>query len=541
MILCFLAFGLSAQTKRCLRGDCRTEHSVLLYPNGDRYEGEFRDGQPHGRGILYYSNGNKHLGQFVNARREGPGKLVLRSGAEYVGNFRTDQRSGEGRMRFSNGNEYDGEWRNDRQEGKGTLAFTNGNRYRGQFVAGRMEGEGTMDYADGRRYTGQWQRNQWHGLGRLTRADGSSAEGEYVYGKTVVTVREYPAETAREASAFARNCNTGYCESGPGTYTYFTGEVYRGSFRNGEPAGTGTLLYPNGDRYEGGWEEHGPYGRGVMYYANGRTTGGVWLDGKLQRHIYPRNERMRVEDVEVDVDPEVKIWAVIVGVGDYPHNKPLKYTKDDAYHFNSHLQSPKGGAVPTERISLLVDEQATRANILRAAQRTLWRADDNDVIIFYFSGHGLRDNFLPIDFDGYHNRLQHADIRKIMDNSDAKHKLVFADACYSGSLLRAKSPHGGADHRYFEAFEAADAGVAFFLSSTAAEESLEDNHLKGGVFTHFLLKGMRGAADHNRDDLVTIRELYNYVGRRVEHYTMKRQHPVLLGRFDDDLPVSIRH
>ena len=62
------------------------------------------------------------------------------------------------------------------------------------------------------------------------------------------------------------------------------------------------------------------------------------------------------------------------------------------------------------------------------------RADENDVILFYFSGHGVPGAFLPVDFDGYDNRLEHYQLRDALLASRAKHKLVIADACHSGSF-----------------------------------------------------------------------------------------------------------
>ena len=540
LLLCVAQAG-HAQSKTCISGNCLNGYGTLQYPNGDRYRGEFVAGKPHGQGILYLSNGSKHWGTYKDSRREGPGKLRYHDGSEYIGQFSADRRSGAGVMTFANGDRYDGQWRNDRQEGKGDYLFSNGNRYTGEFRAGRFHGAGTMDYADGRRYTGQWAHNRYDGLGLYIETDGRELTAEYRSGKVTRIIGVKDTGLAAKEDALARDCNNSYCEDGLGTYTYLAGAKYRGSFRAGRPAGTGTLYYPNGDIYKGGWEENGPYGRGVMYYANGRTTGGIWLDGKLQRYLYANDEVMPEYDVPVLYDPDVRIWAVIVGVGDYTYNRKLNYTKDDAYAVYAQLRSPMGGAVPDTQITLLTDAEATRANILESAQRTLWQADDNDVVLFYFSGHGLQDQFLTYDFDGYHNRLQHADIRTIMARSQAKHKLVLADACYSGSLMRSKSPHGGADHRYFEAFEASEGGTAFLLSSTEAEESLEDNHLKGGVFTYFLLRGMTGKADFDHNGIVTISELFPYVQKNVVRYTSRRQTPVLIGQYADDMPLSTVH
>ena len=78
------------------------------------------------------------------------------------------------------------------------------------------------------------------------------------------------------------------------------------------------------------------------------------------------------------------------------------------------------------------------------------------------------------------------------------------------------------------------------MSSKSEELSLEDHGLRQGVFTYYLLQGMKGGADRNGDYLISIRELYNFVYGKVRDYTAGAQTPVLTGNFDDDMPVSLR-
>lgn len=70
------------------------------------------------------------------------------------------------------------------------------------------------------------------------------------------------------------------------------------------------------------------------------------------------------------------------------------------------------------------------------------RADENDVVMLYYSGHGLEGTFIPIDYDGFDHALQHDEVKEMFNKSKAKHKVCYADACHSGSLLAASSfPH----------------------------------------------------------------------------------------------------
>ena len=92
---------------------------------------------------------------------------------------------------------------------------------------------------------------------------------------------------------------------------------------------------------------------------------------------------------------------------------------------------------------------------------------------------------------------------------------------------------------YYEAFDNVLSGTAFMLSSKAEEFSLEDGGLRQGVFSHFLIKGIKGAADTNRDKVVTISELFAFVHFEVRKYSGNLQTPIMLGQYDQNMPVGV--
>ncbi len=92
---------------------------------------------------------------------------------------------------------------------------------------------------------------------------------------------------------------------------------------------------------------------------------------------------------------------------------------------------------------------------------------------------------------------------------------------------------------YYEALETVGAGTAILLSSRAEEASIEVNGLRQGVFSHYLLKGLKGGADRDGDRLVTIGELYDFTARAVRRYTQAHQSPTIQGQFDRQLPLAI--
>jgi hypothetical protein len=391
-----------------------------------------------------------------------------------------------------------------------------------------------MEYFNGDSYTGQWKDNQPHGSGQMTYAGGTQLRTEWSEGQPQVDWNSlgYTGE-----SYGLSNCNEG-CPDGPGRFIYADGTVYTGQIVNGSPYGAGTVTFTDGRRYEGGILNHRPYGLGVMQQSDGTLYGGIWEDGTLVRRLYS-GHRALPADQSVAYDPEVKVWAVVVGVAYYQHMQTLRYTDDDAYQFYAFLKSIEGGALPDEQLKVLIDEEATHENILRAMADTYRQADENDLIMFYFSGHGLPGSFLPVDYDGALNALGHDDVHDALLGSRSRHKLVIADACYSGSLA-AKS--GGSNSStlaaYYSALLEAQASTALMMSSNSEEISMEDGGLRSGVFSHYLIRGLKGEADASQDGLVTIEELFAYVHREVRGYTGNLQTPTLTGTYDARMPIA---
>ncbi|MEL6356904.1 MAG: caspase family protein [Bacteroidota bacterium] len=524
----------------CTKGDCKSGYGEYRFPDGARYHGEFKDGNLHGQGVLYYPDGGKYVGNWRSQMQQGKGRLTRADGTVYFGMWHEGQFHGEGEMKFINGNLVSGEWIHGQLTGHGTFLFANGDEYEGELFDSKLQGHGVMMYSNGDTYVGDWYNNQRSGLGRLSFEDGTYVDGTW---SKDFFQGNWDQRGYRGGAAELPNCSQG-CPDGYGEYRYPDGTIFRGEIAGGQPKGEGTVDYPDGNVYEGGYGNHRPEGLGTMRYTDGLIQGGVWRGGRLYRKLYEAQGRPAAT-VAVDSDPAVKVWAVIVGAERYLHMPSLKYTKSDAFYLYAHLRSPQGGALPANQIRLLVDEDATHRNIVMAMRDIYLRADENDVVLFYFSGHGLQGAFLPIDYDGFENRLAHHEIKDALLATRARHKLVIADACHSGSLSSNVDPNynsrGLEDklERYYTALNEAQGGTALLLSSKGVEYSLEDGGLRSGVFSHFLIRGLEGEADEDRDDLVSIQELFRYVHREVRTYTGNVQTPTLSGDYDPIMPVAL--
>lgn len=258
-------------------------------------------------------------------------------------------------------------------------------------------------------------------------------------------------------------------------------------------------------------------------------------------------------------DEVPKIWAVIVGVANYENNgiQDLTYTINDADALAKFLSSPAGGGLPREQITFLAGPQATRSNIIKHVNQVFGQAFETDLILFYFSGHGAPDAsgkevyFLPYDTDPSNiesSAVSQLDIQKVIGKSRAEKKIVIVDACHSGGLgtdLGKKDALGDAAliNRLLQQVAYSDKSTAIFTASRASEKSEETKELGigHGVFTYYLIEGLKGKANSNpnENNFVTISELYEYTYRKVAAFTKGRQHPELKGNFDNNLPLSI--
>lgn len=263
----------------------------------------------------------------------------------------------------------------------------------------------------------------------------------------------------------------------------------------------------------------------------------MWESNDYKKPVYVHHNPVESKSTSQEAP---KIWAVIVGIAKYNHASVLEYSDDDAYQIYAYLRSPEGGAIPDSQIKLLVDSRAKKDNILAAMDDVFNRAGSNDMVLFFFSGHGVTGAFLPYDFNGKSYLLSHKEIKKRFESSAAKHKLCIADACFAGSLNEKnyKSPIESTTGAFYSALKYSTGGEAYFVSSKPEEKSIEYQGLRHGVFSHYLIRGLNGEANANGDKIITINELYEYVTPAVESYTGKYQHPVIYGKYDNNMPVG---
>lgn len=217
------------------------------------------------------------------------------------------------------------------------------------------------------------------------------------------------------------------------------------------------------------------------------------------------------------------IYAVVVGIPNYKNINDLVLPGKDAKAVADFYKTK------TTNVITLTGKYATKYAIKKSLTDQFSRAGENDAAIFFFSGHGYEGGLCPYDVseDDINSGLSYSEIQTIFRNCKAKRKIVFADACFAGGLVGK-----------FATYQRNGLEILLFLASRDNETSSELPFMANGVFTTYLLRGLRGNADENKDCKVTAKELFTYVSKGVIYKTNQKQHPVMWGKFDDNMILN---
>jgi len=257
-------------------------------------------------------------------------------------------------------------------------------------------------------------------------------------------------------------------------------------------------------------------------------------------------------------------WAVVIGVGQYNSSAipQLRYTVADAELVHQVLVGQ--GGFKKENVLLLTDKTERKPTLrdLKWALGTFLArsAKKDDLIVIFFAGHGapeidprgaesdgLAKYLVPSDADPndlYSTALPMDEFQTIFDRIEADRVVVFLDACYSGAaggrtFASRRTRAARVDEVFLDRLTRSK-GRAIVTASRASEVSLEVPELGHGLFTHYLVQGLRGAADLDRDGIVSLQEVYQYLEQQVTQKSRSiggNQHPVMKGEIEGLLPL----
>jgi uncharacterized caspase-like protein len=249
--------------------------------------------------------------------------------------------------------------------------------------------------------------------------------------------------------------------------------------------------------------------------------------------------------------------ALIVGISKYQDpGMNLAYASDDARSLYQTLINPDLGPASfrPEDVELLLDDKATASAINTGLRDFLQKARENDFVVFYFAGHGAPDPnrlqdlyLLPHDTDpnniaGTGLLMRH--VREAIAQIPARDVLILSDACHSAANVagsRAGTATNPIHQVFLDKLLHASGGLAILTASEAAQQSYENEKWgKHGVFTYYLLKGLRGEGDADHDGIVALGELMEYVRDQVRAATKSKQIPAIgPTSFDRQMPLLI--
>jgi serine/threonine protein kinase/Cdc6-like AAA superfamily ATPase len=239
-------------------------------------------------------------------------------------------------------------------------------------------------------------------------------------------------------------------------------------------------------------------------------------------------EYFTADGTDIDVLGTGKRWAVLVGVNTYEdetHYGRLEVCVKDAKAISEQLAT--SGFNP-DQVRLLTDEAQKlpdKENILETLKATAESTKPDDLLLFYYSGHGdevdgksylvarngrrtiLSDSAVPV-----------SRIKEMMEAAPARAKIIILDACHSGADIKGRKGLAPMPREFIRrVFEQAK-GLAIMASCQQGQFSYEWKVQECSVFTHFLLEALRGLADRDEKGFVTVQDVNRHVADGVQKW-----------------------
>ena len=234
---------------------------------------------------------------------------------------------------------------------------------------------------------------------------------------------------------------------------------------------------------------------------------------------------------DVDLPPKTRMsnpdaLAVVIGVENYQYVPDATYAYNDAEVFREYLSETLG--FKKQRIKIATNSKATQAELNKLLGSNGWLSRNivkgkSDVVV-YFSGHGIansKDNktgILPFDVDpNYAIGLPLKELYYNLSKMGARTVTVYLDACFTGQTRDSKMLIADARPIIISPNkDSVPSNVTVFSASTGSQISGAIKEKEHGLFTYYLLKGMSGDADTNKDKSIQINELSSYVSKNVK-------------------------
>ncbi len=249
-------------------------------------------------------------------------------------------------------------------------------------------------------------------------------------------------------------------------------------------------------------------------------------------------------------------YVLAVGINQYKNTKlNLNFARADAESFSKLMGDKSSQLFKNVELHTLYDKEATRQKILTKLDELSLKVNQEDVLIFYYAGHGsMIDNqfyFIPTessrlyDASALHKEgIEAGLLQEKFKHIKALKQLIIMDACQSGGSVELLATRGASEEKAIAQLSRS-AGIHVIASAGSEQFATEFSSLGHGLFTYVLIKALEGEADGApKDGKVTIYELKSYIDDQVPEITRKLkgnpQYPYTFSR-GQDFPVVMQH
>ncbi|QSE98292.1 WD40 domain-containing protein [Fulvivirga lutea] len=259
--------------------------------------------------------------------------------------------------------------------------------------------------------------------------------------------------------------------------------------------------------------------------------------------------------VEKEGKKSSSLYVFAIGINHYENEDlNLNYARADAEGFIDVIKTNTKNLFEKVEVIPLFDKEATKANIFEQLKLLEKRITPQDVLFFYYAGHGsmVDGNFYIVPTDNVklysedklkQNGISATELQNELQNISALKQLLIIDACQSGGSVELLAQRGAPEEKALAQLSRST-GIHVLAAAGSEQFATEFKELGHGIFTYVLLEALSGKADGSPNDgKVTIYELKSYLDDQVPEFSKKHkgkmQFPHTFSK-GQDFPIIIK-
>ena len=242
--------------------------------------------------------------------------------------------------------------------------------------------------------------------------------------------------------------------------------------------------------------------------------------------------------------------ALLIGVSEYqPGLNALPAAEKDVLAIKEVLINPEFGGFAEEDVQVLIN--ASASDIRQAIEIVFADREKQDLIVLFYSGHGVKDEGYNLYLAAHDTQMNNNQVRRasavecsfihlMMSESKSKQQVIILDCCFSGAFAKGLTAKADVSIDVKSQLQQDAEGRVVLTSSTSAQPSFESQKASLGVYTSYLIEGIKtGYADEDGDGVISIDELHNYAKRKLreefpkmkpEIYAVKEGYKIAIAR-----------